>query len=275
MEKRIRLLCLDIDGTLLDSRKELPQENVQAVRYAMDRGVTVAIASGRSMSGMLPLFKTLGIRPCGVGLNGGLILDGDVVKQTIMDAELVQIVIAAAERYDSQIFLSTADCNYTNGKVSDHLKKLIENGGLKSDFVYCNDFDDLREKATEHKEEIVKIAIKEVEEDHYEQLRKELGQMGLFHVAKSDTFYVDINPLGCNKGMGVRELAEYLNIPMEEVMCIGDNENDEEMVEIAGVGVAMANAVETVKRKADFITGDNDHAGVARAVYHYIGGDEL
>ncbi len=275
MEKKIRLLCLDIDGTLLNSRKELLHENIQAVRYAVDQGVTVAIASGRSMSGMLPVFKDLGIRPCGVGLNGGLILDGDVVKQTIMDAELVQIVIATAEKYGSQIFLSAADCNYTNGRISDHLKKLIENGGLKSDFVYCSDFDGLRKKALEHKEEIVKIAIKEVEEDHYEQLRRELGEMGLFHVAKSDTFYVDVNPLGCNKGSGVRELAEHLNIPLEEVMCIGDNENDEEMVETAGVGVAMANAVEEVKKKADFITGDNDHAGVAQAVYHYMGGSGI
>ena len=89
-------------------------------------------------------------------------------------------------------------------------------------------------------------------------------------MAKSDDFFVDVNPREVNKGKGVAILARHLSVPMEQVMCIGDNENDLEMVEMAGIGVAMGNAVETVKCAADYVACDNDHAGVAEAIHRFI-----
>ena len=266
----IGLLCIDIDGTLLDSRKELPPENVKAVHYALEKGVIVAIASGRSVEGIEPFFSQLGIRRNGVCLNGGLILSEGIVQKTIMEEELVMKIISQAERFDSQIFLSTAELNLTNREMSGTVKKLVEKGSLRSNYLYCHDFDELRTQAHLYGNEVIKAAIKEIDEANYGLLKQSLIDMDLFHVAKSDTFFVDISPKGEHKGNGVAALARHLSVPMENVMCIGDNENDLEMRQLAGVGVAMGNAVEQVKNAAVYVTGDHDHAGVAEAIYRFI-----
>lgn len=266
----VDLLCIDIDGTLLDSRKELPRENVEAVRYALDKGVIVAIASGRSVSGIEPLLLQLGIGRYGVCLNGGLVLCGEVIYRDTMEEGLVMKIIEQAERYESQIFLSAAEFNITNGALSGHLRELVDKGSLRSDYRYCRDYDELRAEARRHKDEIIKVAVKEIDEADFEGLKKALVDMDLFHVAKSDTYFVDINPKDGNKGKGVAVLAAHLGIPMDRVMCIGDNENDLEMVGMAGIGVAMGNGVEDVRSASVFVTGDNDHKGVAQAIYRFI-----
>lgn len=266
----VELLCIDVDGTLLDSSKELPLDHVNAVRYAMEKGVIVAIASGRSIAGVEPLLERLGIGRSSVCLNGGLVLYDGIIQKTSMEEELVMKIIDQAQRFGSQIFLSTAECNFTNGQVSASIKKLAKKGSLGSDYFYCRDYDELRVQAHLHKNEIIKAAIKEADNKNYELLRQALTRLGLFHVAKSDDYFVDINPKSCNKGKGVQVLADYLSIPMDHVMCIGDNENDLEMVEMAGIGVVMGNGVDMVKRKAVYITGDHDHGGVAEAIYRFI-----
>jgi len=266
----VQLLCIDIDGTLLDSRKELPEDNLKAVRYAVSKGVTVAIASGRSVGGIEHLLKQLGIRRYGICLNGGLILADRVIHKTIMAESLVLKIIEKAEQYGSQIFLSAAEFNITNGSLSPELRELIEKGSLRSDYLYCKDFDELRAEAHRHKDEILKVAIKEIDEENFEQLKQDLIDLDLFHVAKSDTFFVDVNIKHINKGTGVEILARHLSIPMDQVMCIGDNENDLEMVSMAGIGIAMGNAVKEVVGAADFVTSDHDHIGVAEAIYRFI-----
>lgn len=266
----IKLLCIDVDGTLLDSRKELPKENAEAVRYACQKGVAVAIASGRSVSGIEPYLSMLGTGRLGVCLNGGLILCGEIIHRTVMEEPQVMRVIDLAERYGSQIFLSAPGFNITNGNLSPKLQELIDNGSLRSDYRYCRDFRELRKAAHEHRDEILKIAIKEIDEANFAQMKQELLDLNLFHVAKSDTYFVDINIKGSSKGQGVAVLARHLNIPMEQVMCIGDNENDLEMVQMAGTGVAMGNAVGAVKQAASYVARDNDCCGVAEAIYKFI-----
>lgn len=255
----IKLLCIDVDGTLLDSRKELPKENVEAVRYAIQKGVTAAIASGRSVSGIEPYLSQLGTGRQAVCLNGGLILCGGVIHKTVMEEMLVMKVIDLAERYGSQLFLSAPEFNITNGSLSSKLQSLIDQGSLRSDYHYCRDYEELRRAAHQHKDEILKLAVKEIDEANFGQLKQELMDLDLFHVAKSDTYFVDINPKGSSKGQGVAVLANHLSIPMEQVMCIGDNENDLEMVAMAGYGVAMGNAAKPVKDAVFYVAPDNDH----------------
>lgn len=266
----VELLCIDIDGTLLDSRKKLPQQNVEAVKYALKKGVKVAIASGRSLGGIRQLLAELGIGSHGICLNGGLIIYERVIHKVVMEEFDVMKIIDLAEKYGSQIFLSTAGFNLTNGNLSPELKNVVAKGSLHLDYRFCKDFEALREEAHRCRNEILKAAIKEIDETNYGQLKQELIDLDLFQVAKSDDYFVDINPKESNKGKGVGILANYLAIPMEHVMCIGDNENDLEMVEVAGIGIAMGNAVNQVKAAAAYVTADNDQMGVAEAIYKFI-----
>lgn len=273
---KIKLLCVDIDGTLLDSDKRVPKINKEAIQYAVQKNVIVAIATGRSVNGMQYLFKELGVtEENAICLNGGLVLcKGKIIYKSCMDEHIVSKIVDIVEKYQSQIFLSTAQFNITNAEVSADLKKQLANGSLKSNQRFCKNYDELRENAEKYKELIIKAAIKETDEKSYYKIRQELLQTGLVEAEKSDTHYVDIIEKNSGKGRGVETLAAHLQIPMSEVMCIGDNENDRTMIETAGVGVAMGNAVNEVKKAAQYITSDNNSGGVAQAIYHFISEDK-
>lgn len=268
----VELICLDIDGTLVDSNKELPEANKEAVQYALSRGVKVAIASGRSRKGVCDILKKLGIPENAICLNGGLIVwDGEVVREKTMEDELVYRVIDLAEKYQTCLFVSTAGENITNETITPELQKLIEQGSLRSGYCYCRDFDELRRETEKRSGKIIKMGIQEFHPNRFKELKQELIRMDLFQIARSDKYFVDINLKNMGKEVGIRALADYLDIPMEHVMCIGDNENDEKMIQEAGVGVAMKNGTDRLRKDADYVTASNDDAGVAQAIYRSLG----
>lgn len=117
---------------------------------------------------------------------------------------------------------------------------------------------------------LLKVSIREEDDDIYQKVRRKLEDLKLFDVAKSDTNYIDINIKGINKSKGVRDLAQYLNIDLSEVICIGDNENDIDMIKIAGLGVGMANSCDELLKVCDAVTLSNDECGVAKAIYDYV-----
>lgn len=264
----IRLLCLDIDGTLLNDKKELPKENKEAIQYVLKKGVVVAIASGRSPDALQYLLEELGIGNYTICLNGGMVVCEKPIYQSIMEPNLIDQLLDLVEHYQSQVFLSTKSFNITNKNLTEEMQKLIQNGSLKAEQHICQSFDELRTMAKKYP--IIKAAIKEIDEKNFDELKAALKKKDLFHVVKSDTYFVDINSKHCNKGEGVRILAEHLHIPLCDVMCIGDNENDVEMIEIAGIGVAMENAVQEVKEVSDYITASNEACGVAKAIYKFF-----
>lgn len=268
----IQLLCLDVDGTLLNSHKELPAENKKAIHYAIEKGVQVYIATGRSMRGIEHLFQELEIPRKAICLSGGLIYDQKKIYSTHLDHNAVEKIVDLVEKYQSQVFLSMENINITNGQLAKELQVLVDNGSLKSAYHFCKDYEELHQQATLHKREIIKAAIKEFDEKNYTLLKQELIDLDLFNVAKSDLYFVDVTSRDCHKGKAIQHLAKYLNIPLSDVMCIGDNENDKEMIQTAGIGIAMGNAVKEVKEIAVDITTSNDECGVAQAIYKYIGG---
>lgn len=271
MSGGVRLLCLDIDGTLLNSRKELPDENVEAVRYARERGVESVIVTGRSVKGTEFLFEALDLPRSAVCLNGGLILyRGETIYQRAMTPEQVEQIVAVVERYESHVYLATAEFNITNVRLTAEDRRALQSGSLRARQVTCDGYARLRQAAAAHSAEIIKASVLENDGDNFERIKRALLDLDLFRVEKSDTHYVDICARDSGKASGVARLAEHLGIPLSEVMCIGDNENDADMLRAAGVGVAMGNAVEASRAAADFVTADNDACGVAKAIRHFI-----
>ena len=267
----VKLLCLDIDGTLLDSHKELPQENVEAVHYAAGHGVTVALATGRSFKGVEYLYEALNLPFTGVCLNGGLVAyKGKIVRTVPLGANLIEAIVDVVERNRSYVFFATAEFNITTLLLSEKELQELRDGSLRSDQTSCDSYNALRQMAMERKNDILKASVKETDDDNFERIRRELLALKLFRVEKSDTCYVDICAKKSGKAKGVAALAECLGIPMERVMCIGDNENDVEMLQQAGIGIAMANAVPQAKMLADYVTTSNNEHGVAKAIRQFI-----
>lgn len=265
----IKLLCLDIDGTLLNSRKELPEENVEAVRWAANKGVVTVLASGRSMQGVRPILKGLGCEKNAVCLDGGLILyKGCIIYRKYMDLHMIYQVLQVSEKYHTQVFATSTTGNLTAGNLTARIMEEAEKGSMSGTYDFCQSYQEMRERMKDN--DIIKMAVQDFTGENFRQTRQQLERIPTLSILRSDTYFLDIIPADSGKEKGIRILADYLRIAQEEIMCIGDNENDLEMLQAAGLSVAMGNASEEVKKKADVITEDNDHAGVAKAIYQYL-----
>lgn len=121
-----------------------------------------------------------------------------------------------------------------------------------------------------YEKEILKVSIYEPDFKVYEKVRKEIAENDSLSVVISDINYLDVNEKGIDKASGVKNLAKYLDIELLDVICIGDNENDIEMIQEAGLGIAMENACDELLQVCDYVTTSNDNYGVAKAINKYI-----
>ena len=120
------------------------------------------------------------------------------------------------------------------------------------------------------KHDILKVSIYEPKVELYEEVRKAIEKSDSLSAVSSDINYLDINIKNVNKSSGVKSLAKYIDVELSEVICIGDNENDIDMIKDVGLGVAMANACEELLEVCDYVTTSNDECGVAKVVKDYI-----
>ena len=196
----VKMICLDIDGTLLNSRKELTEETKAAVRYARSRGVRVFLASGRSYPGLSELMEELGVAGYCICMNGTLIYaGGKEIYRNPIDGDQIRTIIRCAEKYGSQLFLAGADFNLSNQPVDGQVRDVVQNGSVRGDYIIRTDPEEFRKEAESRGGEIMKAAFKEMKEENFTNLRKDLEDLHLFQIAKSDTSFVDVNPLGATK----------------------------------------------------------------------------
>lgn len=265
----IKLLCLDLDGTLLNSEKEIPKKNKEAILYAVERGVKISLATGRSRQAILDIQKELEVKTDAICLNGGLILcDDKIIHTSYMDIDDENKIIDIAKKYQTQIYMTNEAGNMTVGKMSEGLKEQMQRGSLAGDYQFFDTYEEIKSQI--QKTPIIKIAMQDFESENFEKIRIELQKISTISVERSDTYFLDMISKKSGKGEGAKILAKHLGIPMSEVMCIGDNENDMDMLEVAGISIAMGNADRKIKENADDITGSNDDCGVAEAIYRYI-----
>lgn len=264
-------MCIDVDGTLVDSNKELPKENKEAIQKACSAGLKVAIASGRSPWAVREILDDLEIEGYGICLNGSYIIDrNNEVSSYAFKNEQVEVIRKIVEKYDVRAFFSASTLNITNRMTTCGEAEAIQKSVVKQkQTIICNKHE-LKNELNNHHGLILKVSIMEEDDNTYFKIRKELEDISIFDVAKSDTHYIDVNIKGINKSKGVKDLAQYLNIDISEVICIGDNENDIEMIKTAGLGVAMANSCEELLEICDAVTLSNDKCGVAKVIYDYV-----
>jgi Cof subfamily protein (haloacid dehalogenase superfamily) len=268
---KYKLICIDVDGSLVDSNKELPKENIKAIQEAYKAGLKIAIASGRAPSSVKEILDDLGIEGYGICLNGAYIIDGsDEVSRYVFNDEQVDIIHEIVKKYDVRSFFATSTLNVTNKEPSGGWLKAIQKSVVKQkELVVCNN-DELKYKLNNYRGSLLKVSIMEEDDDIYHKVREELENTKIFDVAKSDIHYIDANVKGVNKSRGVKDLAQHLNIDLSEVICVGDNENDIDMIKTAGLGVAMANSCEELLKVCDTVTLSNDEYGVAKVIYDYV-----
>lgn len=258
------LLCSDLDDTLLTDDKRISTENKQAIEYFMDNGGFFTFATGRVPDGARLMLRYIMPNAPMISFNGGALYDYSTEK-FIWQAELNDEAAKAVEYVEKAfptvgIEVCTDDKIYfckTNRIVEEH--KILEK--FPDNYLDYHKIPEKWRKAL--------FMVEENEVDTIRQIIAESEFADKFSFVRSSPWYYELLPKGATKGAGLMRLADYLGIDRKNTVAMGDNENDITLIEQAGTGVAVANAVDMIKKAADIITVDNNsHA--AKAVIRYI-----
>lgn len=263
----IRLLALDLDGTLMDDNMVIHSSRVRrAIAATQERGVVVTLATGRMLDFALPFARDLGISAPLICYQGGVIqaADSDVpLYLATMDPALMREVLEwQTQRGWHLVLYADDDVFLTERRHPDTFYRDMVGERL----VWV---DDLYSVLEWHRPLKFIIFVEPHEADHVEtELRQRFG--GRVEVARSHALIVEGNPPGVSKGDALCRLAAHLDIPQAQVMAIGDQDNDASMVAWAGVGVAMGNGSPTTKAAADWIAPPVAEDGAAVAIERFV-----
>jgi len=265
----IAMVCLDIDGTLLNSRHELTQRTKRAVRLAaFEKGIHVVLVSARMPKGMLFLKRELGIKGPMVCYSGGLIWNEGIVREVAippMDAreiaDLVQSRGLHLSVYRNDEWYVEAMDEWAT-KESRITKITPVPANFKSLWnVWTMD-------NTGPNKFLVMAEPKEIE--LLRNLRQQSVLLRGVNLYPSKPTYLEITHQDATKTSAIEYLAQSLGIRRSDILAIGDNFNDIDMLTFAGIGIAMGNAPQEVKRHADEVTLTNDEDGVADAIFRHL-----
>ncbi len=262
----IRLVLADVDGTLVTQEKILTPAAVDAARALKEAGIALAITSGRPPRGMSMLVEPLALDTPIAGFNGGVFVNPDlsvIESRTLSpDAAAKTLKLILDEGLDAWVY--TPDAWFIRDANAPHVAR--EAWTVKFEAKLVAQFDD------DQLARAVKIVGVSDDLDLVAQCetkaRALLGHTG--SAARSQPYYLDVTHPKANKGEVVKSLSRWLKIPGAAIATLGDMPNDELMFEKSGLSIAMANASDEVKSRADQVAESNDNEGFAMAVERFI-----
>lgn len=272
---RIRMIGLDMDGTLLTTEKELTEHTREVLREAIDRGVVVLPATGRPLTGIPEeVLKFPGVRYA-VASNGARIVDlkeSRVLYEDLVPYETGRRVLEICSRYDSMLEIYYDGVGYAEEEKLKHLDEYVPRLPMARYIASSRrPVADVRAMYEERKAPTDKVqALFRTREEckkAWKEVEKEVPDIEITGALSNN---IEVNAKGVNKGRGLMILGELLGIHREEIMAVGDGSNDIAMLREAGLGVAMENATEAVKAAADVVTLSNDQEGAATAIEKYV-----
>lgn len=287
-----KIITIDLDGTLLNSFGEISEENIMALRKCLEKGIEVVLASGRVVSSIKNFANEIGNNNYLISGNGSTVYDiknEKIIYHNTIPKEKVLKIIEICE--ENSIYYSvytekgiiTKSLNYNI--LFYHKENLKKVNSEKTNInIVQNNYDYIESLEDS---QISKISVCDKDKIVFDGILKKMKQiekldvLDVAHMSRKyiengteivpiEFYYTEITNENVNKWEAIKFLAEKLNIKAEEVMAIGDNINDKEMLENAGLGIAMGNAASYIKEFADYVTLDNNNNGVAKAIEKYI-----
>ncbi|CQR47289.1 Sugar phosphatase YidA [Paraliobacillus sp. PM-2] len=243
MEKMdIRLIALDMDGTVLHTDHTVSKENEQAIKRAIEKGIEVVFATGRHYSTCCNYASTLGVKYL-ITVNGAEIwsTDGELLDRNPLPIEALNKYQQIHQAYSPWTWLVSTDKVWRNEQP----QNFNEYTWLKYGF-------DIKESID--RDEII----------------EELSSETDIELSNSSPTNIEVNAMGINKARAIEKLCKKLDIKMNQVMAMGDSLNDIKMIEEAGLGIAMENAQDEVKKVADWVTTHHTKDGVAQAINKWL-----
>ena len=291
-----KLLALDMDGTLLDENKKISKKNIQAIKKAKQLGVKIVIASGRTIQGIEKYLEKLDLLSednyC-VVCSGSLVMNNTkekVIQSNPLSYEDFRYIFDLAKQLDINLNMYSDESilihsnNYYSrlDAIANNLPlEIMDFNSLNKDTLITKimlineDLSMLEEMQALFPNIIVEDTSIQSKKDYNKELFKDISKLPVeflekFTVSKVTPFNVEVMKKSSNKRSGLEKIAEQFKIKPQEIICIGDSGNDKEMIEYAGLGVAMGNAFPEIKEIADYVTLTNDENGVAHVIDKFI-----
>lgn len=277
--KTIKLISLDLDGTLFNNKSIITPKCKQAIKKATEQGVKVVISTGRPYSGLpFEQIEGLGINYA-ITTNGAGVYEIPSKKEIHMDCmdndisfPIIDFLLTKRVHMDAFV---DGDA-ISPSKCLDTAKKLCVPASIKEYIINSRTrIDDIKEYMIVNNAPLQKMTVNFQTDENGVLIDRE--DVRLFLTSNPDITVVcggynnlEFTRKGVDKGQGLIHLANYLGIPIEETMAIGDTENDLEILKTAGISVAMGNSIEDIKKLADYVTLTNEEDGVAHAIEHFL-----
>ncbi|NCD08365.1 MAG: HAD family phosphatase [Negativicutes bacterium] len=261
----IKLIASDMDGTLLNDKGEISQRNAAAIRKAIDAGVIFTIATGRMYCSIEPFAEKLGLDVPLIAYNGAFV-KGALSKEVLHDSPLDhETSIAVLEYCKKKNY-------YVQAYVDDTLlvKDVCEFSTMYANFARV-EFVAMGEKLYRLHKAPHKLLLM-TESGRNEEIRQEMTEKFGEKVSMTNSFndFLEVINPSVSKWNAVKALAQQKGIDLRDTMCIGDSNNDFEMVANAGIGVAVANANDRIREAAKLVTAANNEDGVALAIENIL-----
>ncbi|MEB1807287.1 MAG: Cof-type HAD-IIB family hydrolase [Bacillaceae bacterium] len=237
--KDIKLIAIDMDGTLLNDRHEISEENRKAIKEAEQKGIHVVISTGRTRMTCDDLVNSLSLSSYLITVNGSEIWDeqGNLIERQLLDFSFVEHMYKLKQKHNTLCWAASVDNVWREQFPED----FSSHEWMKFGFDIKDD------------------QVRDV-------ILNELKQNEALEISNSSPTNLEINASGVNKARAIEKVCERLGITMDNVMAMGDSLNDLAMIKDAGIGVAMGNAQPFVKESADWVTASNIEDGVAVAI---------
>ena len=287
----LKLLAIDLDGTLLNSYGDISNENKEAIKYALNKGVEVVLASGRDPLTMQKISRELGIENYLIAGNGASVYDIKAQKniyENFIDTNKALKIIKMCKE-NSIFFNLYTDKGIITESLNFNVKVFNSENNHKASEKQTNIeiVKDIYEYAQNNPLNILKIIICDDSKIIFNNISQKLKQikgievLDVAHMSRKiirvgteeveiEYYYTEVSSKDVDKWNAIEYLINTLQIKKEEVMAIGDNINDKKMVQNSAVGVAMGKSALAIQNIGDFITDDNNSNGVEKAIYQYI-----
>ncbi|MBR3117932.1 Cof-type HAD-IIB family hydrolase [Oceanobacillus profundus] len=238
-KKAIQLIALDMDGTLLTSDLEVSHRTQMAIKQALEEGIHVVLSTGRGIHTCYPYAEQLQLQSYLITANGGQIwtVEKELLDQHLLDAALIEKMYNLGTQVGVEMWMIS-----TSGVFRE------ETPGNFNDYEW------------------LKFGCQSEEKQKLDIMISELSKYEELELTNSLPINVEVNPKGVSKARALQFLCNKIGITMDEVMAVGDSLNDIKMIQEAGIGVAMGNAQEAIKKVANHETDTNNNDGVAKAI---------
>lgn len=262
---KYRLIASDMDGTLLNSENQITPATVSAIKAAADKGVVFTLSTGRPMQGVKKYIDQLQLDCPVITYNGAVVVHsrtGEIIFSQVMDSEEARLVYQQAKKRGTMFVVWSCNRLYASelGEKSEFYEGITQTKAqLLTDFEAV-----LAQGITKFlwydDAETLDKWIEELKDENFTQTT----------FTKSRAYFLEFFSNKTSKAVAMEKLGEYYGIDKSRMIAVGDQTNDLSMIEYAGLGVAMANAVDAVKAAADYITASNEDDGVAKVIEKFV-----